>query len=162
MNSADTQKSSYTIGLISDTHGQLRPEVHEAFHDVERIIHAGDIGSENILQELETIAPVIAVRGNMDRDDMASKLKRTEIVELQDMQLYVIHDIDRLDIDPKVSGVKAVVFGHSHKPTVQKHDGILYINPGSAGPRRFSLPVSVGLLHINSKGIKAELVKLKG
>ena len=161
MNNKEKQKSTYTIGLISDTHDLLRPEVFEAFHDVERIIHAGDIGSENILQGLETIAPVIAVRGNMDRDEMASKLHRTEIVELQDMLLYVIHDIDRLDIDPNVSGVKAVIFGHSHKPTVQKHDGVLYMNPGSAGPRRFKLPVSVGLLHINSKGVKAELINLK-
>jgi predicted phosphodiesterase len=97
----------------------------------------------------------------MDRDEMALKLHRTETVELKNMLLYVIHDIGRLDIDPKVSGVKAVIFGHSHKPTVQKHNGVLYMNPGSAGPRRLKLPVSVGLLHINSKGIKAELVKLK-
>ena len=154
------KESSCTIGVISDTHGLLRPEVYEAFHNVERIIHAGDIGSENIIHELENIAPVTAVRGNMDRDEMALKLHRTETVELKNMLLYVIHDISRLDIDPKVSGVKAVIFGHSHKPTVQKHDGVLYMNPGSAGPRRFSLPVSVGLLHINSKGIRAEVVKL--
>jgi putative phosphoesterase len=161
MQNKDKQNSSHTIGVISDTHGLLRPEVYDAFHNVERIIHAGDIGSEKILQELENIAPVTAVRGNMDRDEMALKLHRTETVELKNMLLYVIHDIGRLDIDPKVSGVKAVIFGHSHKPTVHKHDGVLYINPGSAGARRFSLPVSVGLIHINSKGIRAEVVKLK-
>jgi len=160
MNNTEKRKSSCTIGVISDTHGLLRPEVHEAFHDVDRIIHAGDIGNENILRDLGKIAPVTAVRGNMDRDEMAFKLHLTETVELNDMLLYVIHDIDRLDIDPKVSRVKVVIFGHSHKPTVHKHNGVLYINPGSAGPRRFSLPISVGLLHINDKGIKAELIKL--
>jgi len=160
MNKTEKEKSSCTIGVISDTHGLLRPEVHEAFNSVERIIHAGDIGNENILQELENIAPVTAVRGNMD-GDWAFKLRRTEALEVRGNLIYVIHDIARLDLDPDSSGTNVVISGHSHRPSAGKHNGILYLNPGSAGPRRPSLPVSVGLLHINSKGIKAELIKLK-
>ncbi len=161
MKNTDKQKSSFTIGVISDTHGLLRPEVFEALHHVERIIHAGDIGNENILKELETIAPVTAVRGNMD-GDWAFKLKRTEALEISGNLIYVIHDLARLDLDPESSGADVVISGHSHRPSASKHNGVLYMNPGSAGPKRFSLPISVGLLHIHSKGIKPELIKLKG
>jgi len=160
MKNTDKQQSSCTIGVISDTHGLLRPEVFKAFHHVERIIHAGDIGNEKILQELENIAPVTAVRGNMD-GEWAFNLKRTEAVEISGNLIYVIHDIARLDLDPESSGTSVVISGHSHRPSANKHKGVLYMNPGSAGPRRFKLPVSAGLLHINSKGIKAELIKLK-
>jgi len=160
MKNTEKQKSTYTIGVISDTHGLLRPEVYEAFHSVERIIHAGDIGSESILKELEHIAPVTAVRGNMD-GEWAYKLKRTEALEINGNLIYIIHDIAGLDLDPEASGTSVIISGHSHKPSAGKHEGVLYINPGSAGPRRFTLPVSVGLLHINSKGIRAELIKLK-
>jgi hypothetical protein len=160
MKNTDKQKSSCTIGVISDTHGLLRPEVNEVFQHVERIIHAGDIGNDKILQDLGIIAPVTAVRGNMD-GNWAFKLKRTEALEISGNLIYVIHDIARLDLDPESSGTSVVISGHSHRPSASKHNGVLYMNPGSAGPRRFSLPVSVGLLHINSKGIKAELIKLK-
>ena len=160
MGSTDKQKSSCTLGVISDTHGLLRPEVYDAFHNVERIIHAGDIGNEKILQDLENIAPVTAVRGNMD-GDWAFKLHKTEAIEVRGNLIYVIHDIARLDLDPESSGTGVVISGHSHSPSVNRHNGILYMNPGSAGPRRFKLPISVGLLHVNSKGIKAELIKLK-
>ena len=160
MNDTDTHKLSCTIGVISDTHGLLRPEVYEAFHNVDRIIHAGDIGNENILQELENIAPVTAVRGNMD-GDWAFKLRRTEALEISGNLIYVIHDIDRLDLDPDSSGTSVVISGHTHKPSASRHNGVVYMNPGSAGPERSTLPVSVGLLHINSKGIRAEMIKLK-
>lgn len=160
MNETDTQKSSSIIGVISDTHGLLRPEVYEVFHHVDRIIHAGDIGNENLLQELENIAPVTAVRGNMD-GDWAFKLRRTEALEISGNLIYVIHDIDRLDLDPDSSGTSVVISGHTHKPSASRHNGVVYMNPGSAGPERSTLPVSVGLLHINSKGIRAEMIKLK-
>ncbi len=160
MKKPDKQKSSHTIGVISDTHGLLRPEVYEAFQHVESIIHAGDIGSEKILEELETIAPVTAVRGNMD-GDWAFKLRRTEALEVSGNLIYVIHDIARLDLDPESTGARVVISGHSHRPSTSKHKGVLYMNPGSAGSRRFTLPISVGLLHINSKGLKAELKTLK-
>ena len=159
MKTADKKKSSCTIGVISDTHGLLRPEVVQAFHHVERIIHAGDIGNEKILQELKNIAPVTAVRGNMD-GDWAFNLKRTEALDISGNLIYVIHDIDRLDLDPDSSGVSVVISGHSHKPSVCRRNGVLYMNPGSAGPRRFTLPISAGLLHINIKGIKAELIRM--
>ncbi len=155
----DKQKSSCTLGIISDTHGLLRPEVYDAFHNVERIIHAGDIGNEKILQDLENIAPVTAVRGNMD-GDWAFKLNKTEAIEVRGNLIYLIHDIARLDLDPDASGTSVVISGHSHRPSANKHKGVLYMNPGSAGPRRFKLPVSVGLLHINEKSIKPEIIRL--
>jgi putative phosphoesterase len=161
MKNSAGSKTSFKIGVISDTHGLLRPEVVEAFKDVGRIIHAGDIGHEFVLEELRTIAPVTAVRGNMDGEDWAFKLQRTEAIEIDDRLIYVIHDIAKLDIDPDSSDTGVIISGHSHRPSVEKHNGVLYMNPGSAGPRRFKLSVTVGLLHVNSKGIKAEIIDLK-
>jgi putative phosphoesterase len=161
MKNSAGSRPSFKIGVISDTHGLLRPEVVEVFKDVGRIIHAGDIGREFVLQELRAIAPVTAVRGNMDGEDWAFKLQRTEAIEIHDHLIYVIHDIAKLDIEPDSSGTGVIISGHSHRPSVSKHKGVLYLNPGSAGPKRFKLPISVGLLHVNSKGIRAEIIDLK-
>ncbi|UCH46137.1 MAG: metallophosphoesterase family protein [Nitrospiraceae bacterium] len=149
-----------TLGLISDTHGLLRDEAVEALQDSDLIIHAGDIGALSVIDQLGAIADVVAVRGNMDRDEVAGKFPLTETVQVNEVLLYAIHDLGRLDLDPGVSGIDVVIFGHSHEPFIQKQDGILYVNPGSAGPRRFKLPVSLGKLHISGKTLNAELITL--
>ena len=154
-------KNSYTVGIISDTHGLLRPEAVDALQGTDFIIHAGDIGKAAIIDELSTIAPIVAVRGNMDNEDWAYKLKRSEIVEKNNILLYVIHDIGRMDLDPAVSDIRVLISGHSHRPSTGSHKGVLYINPGSAGPRRSKLPVSLALLHINGKSLDAQIIKLK-
>lgn len=160
MTNFSCKKNTVTIGVISDTHGLLRPAVLDVFENVDRIIHAGDIGRESVLHELDHIAPVVAVRGNMDGDSWAFALKRTEAVEIKRSLIYVIHDLGRLDIDPEVSGCSVVISGHSHRPAVKKHNGVLYLNPGSAGPRRFKLPASVALLSLADERIEAEIVRL--
>jgi hypothetical protein len=147
------------IGLVSDTHGLTRPELADLFDGCDMIIHAGDIGSREVLDELHLIAPVHAVRGNTD-GAWAQDLPLTEMIEAGDKYIYVIHDISMLDIDPRAADVSAVIFGHSHMPSVSKHHGILYVNPGSAGPRRSGHPVSAGLMHINNSRIEAKTVKL--
>lgn len=155
------KKDRVRIGVISDTHGLLRSEAFDAMKGVDLIIHAGDIGKEEILGELASHAPLVAVRGNMDGGGWAFRLPRNKTVVLKHTLIHVIHDIDRIDLDPAASGISAVISGHSHKPSVKKRGGVLYLNPGSAGPRRFSLPVSVALLHINGQSVKAEIVQLK-
>jgi uncharacterized protein len=137
-------------GLISDTHGLLRAEAKRALAGVDLIIHAGDIGTSAVLEELRGIAPVHAVRGNNDRGDWARKVPSVEVLELAGASIYVLHDVNELDLDPAAAGFAAVVTGHSHRPAMKTHDGVLYINPGSAGPRRFSLPVAVGFLEVVS------------
>jgi uncharacterized protein len=136
------------VGLISDTHGLLRPEAKRALAGVDLIIHAGDIGAPEVLEELRAVAPLHAVRGNNDRGAWARAIPPTESLELEGASIYVLHDLNELDLDPAAAGFAAVVAGHSHRPAVKTHDGVLYINPGSAGPRRFSLPVAVGFLEI--------------
>ncbi|HET9840027.1 MAG TPA: metallophosphoesterase family protein [Candidatus Angelobacter sp.] len=145
------------IGIISDTHGLLRPEAVEFLRGSEHIIHAGDIGSPEIVPALEKIAPVTAIRGNVDVQPWARRFAETEVVELGGSQIYVIHDGNALDLNPKVAGFAAVISGHSHKPAQSTRDGVLYFNPGSAGPRRFSLPVSIGRLEIGAGGIQGRL-----
>ena len=145
------------IGLISDTHGLLRPEALEALRGCAHIVHAGDIGDAAILGALRVIAPVTAVRGNNDRAAWAADIAETERVEMGGAWIYVIHDIAGLDIDPAAAGVRAVVAGHSHQPASSVRDGVLYVNPGSAGPRRFSLPVSLGILRIEGAQLEVEL-----
>jgi len=140
------------IGLISDTHGLLRPEALAFLRGADRIVHGGDIGSAGILEALGAIAPVVAVRGNNDFGAWAGRVPETELVELAGVHLYVIHDLGQLDIDPAAAGVRVVVSGHSHRPAVEERDGVVYANPGSAGPRRFSLPVSAGELLIGDDG----------
>ena len=149
------------VGLISDTHGLLRPEALAALAGSDHIIHAGDIGDPAVLQSLRAIAPVTAVRGNNDRAAWASGIAETETLRLGEAVVYVIHDVAQLDIDPRAAGVQAVVAGHSHKPSARIEDEVLYVNPGSAGPRRFTLPISVGHLHVQGARVRAEIVTLE-
>jgi uncharacterized protein len=148
------------IGVISDTHGLLRPQAVAALRGCPVIIHAGDVGRPEILDELRRIAPVSAVRGNVDTDPWAKQLPETEIVRVEDCLLYVLHDENALDLDPQTAGFHAVIAGHSHRPKIETKDGVLYFNPGSAGPRRFSLPVSVGRLTLSGGQLQAEIVNL--
>ena len=149
------------IGVISDTHGLLRPEVAPALAGVERILHLGDVGKISILGELEKIAPVTAVRGNVDREGRCGELPETDVVLIADRYVYMLHDLETLHLDPAAGKFAAVLFGHSHIPNFYRRKGVLYFNPGSCGPRRFDLPVSVGLLTVSDDGeFEAEIVKL--
>jgi uncharacterized protein len=151
---------SARIGVISDTHGLLRPEVRAALRGSELIIHAGDVGKPEVLAGLREIAPVVAVRGNNDRGNWARALPENEVVGVAGVQLYVLHDLAELDLNPVATGFAAVIAGHSHRPKVEDRAGVLYLNPGSAGPRRFKLPVSVACLRIGTGKLEAELVEL--
>ena len=149
------------IGLISDTHGLLRPEAIEFLQGCAHIIHAGDIDKAEVLRELTNIAPVTAVRGNNDKGTWAKVLPETQLLEFESKLIYVIHDIASIDLDPVAASIDVVVYGHSHKPHQEERGGVLYINPGSAGPRRFKLPISVGELVINKRGIRPRIVNLE-
>ena len=149
------------VGVISDTHGLLRPEALVALAEAEHILHAGDVGNIEILDELKKIAPVTAIRGNVDVYGECAKLPATEMVELAGRFFYMLHSVHDLDIDPKAAGVDVVVSGHSHKPLVEHKKGVMYLNPGSAGPRRFSLPVSVALVAVGETGVEARVVGLQ-
>ena len=151
----------HTLGVISDTHGLVRPEALNALAGVERIVHAGDIGSSAVLAALERVAPVTAVRGNNDREAWAKKIPETEVVEVGGVSLYLLHDLHELDLEPRAAGFAAVISGHSHQPKLEERDGVLYLNPGSAGPRRFKLPISLAKLTIDKKRVRAELVTLQ-
>jgi len=151
-----------TIGVISDTHGLIRPEVKDLFKDVDLIVHAGDIGSLEVLEELKRISPVVAVRGNCDRGSWAYDIPMSDMVEAGKYSLYVLHDIGQLDIEPKAAGVDIVIYGHSHRPEAFRKDGVLYLNPGSAGPKRFALPVGLAKLYLDEKTIDYELIKMLG
>jgi len=148
------------VGLISDTHGLLRPEALAFLQGSDRIVHGGDICDPATLEQLAAIAPVTAVRGNNDRGDWAQQLRETEFLQLGELRLYAIHDLAQIDIDPHAAGVRVVVSGHSHKPRVDERDGVLYVNPGSAGPRRFKLPVSVGELIVDGGSVSARTVEI--
>jgi uncharacterized protein len=148
------------VGLISDTHGLLRPEALAALEGVTRIVHAGDIGTAEILTQLGAIAPVTAVRGNNDKGPWAQGIAEREVLEIGGKSIYVLHDLKELDLDPAASGFAAVVTGHSHKPLIATKADVLYVNPGSAGPRRFKLPISVALLEIAGDTIRAEIREL--
>ena len=148
------------IGVISDTHGLLRPEAIEALRGSEHIIHAGDIGSPEIIPALEKIAPVSAIRGNVDRQPWTKKFPETEVVELAGVHIYLIHDLKALDLNPRAAEFAAVISGHSHQPKQEIKDGVLYFNPGSAGPRRFGLPVTVGRLEIVAGKIIGRIIDL--
>jgi hypothetical protein len=151
---------SILIGVISDTHGLLRPEGIEALRGSEHIIHAGDVGSPEILEKLSRIAPVIAVRGNIDKAAWSRRLPETQVLESGGVSIYVLHDLAQLDLKPKAAGFSVVVSGHSHVPKQETRDGVLYFNPGSAGPRRFKLPVSLGRLVVEAGSTRGELVQL--
>jgi putative phosphoesterase len=148
------------IGVISDTHGLLRPEAVAAVADSDLIIHAGDVGDPAILDRLNAIAPVTAVRGNVDTGTWARKLPQTNVLEVEGCTIYVLHILDQLDLKPEAAGFSAVIYGHSHKPHQETKNGVLYFNPGSAGPRRFNLPISVGRLSLQSGRILAKLIEL--
>ncbi|MBN1509136.1 MAG: metallophosphoesterase family protein [Sedimentisphaerales bacterium] len=148
------------IGVLSDTHGLLREPVKDRLRGCERIIHAGDVDDPGVLANLREIAPVVAVRGNMDRASWAQKLDEVEYLDVDGRGIYVIHDRSRLNAHALPVGTNVVVCGHSHRPHVEYVDGVLYLNPGSAGPRRFSLPVSMALLHIRPDGIRPELIEI--
>ncbi len=145
------------IGVISDTHGLMRPEALRALAGSHLIIHAGDVGDVKILDALRTIAPVVAVRGNVDT---ASTLPEFERIEERGVSIYVLHDVNQLDFDPAAAGIQAVISGHSHKPSIRTDGGVLYLNPGSAGPRRFKLPITVARLHVSGKRLEAQRIDL--
>ncbi|PYU66733.1 MAG: YfcE family phosphodiesterase [Acidobacteria bacterium] len=149
------------IGLISDTHGLLRKQAAEALRGSELIIHAGDVGKPEILEELRKIAPVVVVRGNVDTEPWAKVLPETAVAEAGTVMIYILHDVNALDLDPAASGFHIVVSGHSHKPGRADHNGVLYVNPGSAGPRRFQLPVTLARLNVETTPYKVEFVELE-
>jgi uncharacterized protein len=149
------------IGLISDTHNLLRTEARLALKGVDHIIHAGDICDGQVLKELEAIAPVTAVRGNNDRGKWAEGLRERERVEFGGVVIYIVHDLQDLDVAPETAGIKVVVSGHSHQPLMKMENGVLYVNPGSAGPRRFKLPISIGFLEIADGRAKGRLQTLE-
>ena len=153
-------RSQWTIGVISDTHGLLRPEAVSALQGSDYILHAGDIGDPAILTKLAAIAPVTAVRGNVDREEWARELPETNVLEVGSIAIYVLHDMGRLDLDPRSASFAAVIFGHSHRPSQETRHGVLFFNPGAAGPRRFTLPVTVGRLRIADSKVTAEIIPL--
>jgi putative phosphoesterase len=156
----EARGDAHVLGVISDTHGLLRPEAVKALEGVQMIIHAGDVGTPEVLGALQVIAPVVAVRGNNDKGAWAHALPETEVVEVGDVAFYVLHDVKTLDLDPVAAGFQAVISGHSHRPAMAKRQGVLYLNPGSAGPRRFKLPVSVARLIIRGSSFDAQLIEL--
>jgi putative phosphoesterase len=148
------------VGVISDTHGLLRPEAREALRGVDHIIHAGDIGSPAVLEELKQIAPLTVIRGNNDQEAWAHDIPETTTVKLADHRIYVLHSIADLDLDPEAHQIDVVISGHSHKPLIRESQGVLYLNPGSAGPRRFSLPITVAKLFLSVDTVRAEIITL--
>lgn len=150
----------YVVGVISDTHGLIRPEALEVLRESDVIVHCGDVGAATVLDTLRAIAPVYAVRGNNDKGSWASELPTEDMVEVGDHALYVIHDLGELSLEPATAGIAAVLSGHSHRPLVEHRQGILFFNPGSAGPRRFSLPVAVGLLVVTPESCNAKIIEL--
>ena len=148
------------IGIISDTHGVVRPQALEALTGVDMILHAGDIGSQDVLDTLNELAPVVAVRGNNDKDEWARSLPDWEVVEVGDISIYMLHDVKEIDISP-AGGFQVVVSGQSHKPAVEEKRGVLDINPGSAGPRRFTLPVSLAHLRVHGENVQANIIELE-
>ena len=149
------------VGVISDTHGLLRPEALRALQGAEHILHAGDVGDPAILDALRAIAPVTAIRGNIDEGGPCGHLPPTELIDLNGRSIYMLHDVKKLDLNPEATGISAVIFGHSHKPLVEQRRGVLFLNPGSAGPRRFELPVTIAWLRIDAKGVSAEIIPLE-
>ncbi|MBA2491412.1 MAG: metallophosphoesterase family protein [Gammaproteobacteria bacterium] len=148
------------ISVVSDTHGLMRPEAIAALRETNLIIHAGDIGSPDVLERLRELAPVVAIRGNIDRALWAMDLAETEVVQVNDALVYVLHDVQELDLDPEAAGFCAVISGHTHNASIKYRGDILYLNPGSIGPRRFSLPITFARLHVEGHTCSAEIVEL--
>jgi putative phosphoesterase len=149
-----------TVGLISDTHGLLRPQAIAALRGSDFIVHAGDVGDPSVLAGLSRLAPVTAVRGNVDKGSWASSLRETAVLEVGRVLIFVLHNLDDLDLDPAAAEFRVVVSGHSHQPGSHEKDGVLFVNPGSVGPRRFRLPIVLGRLHIAGTGVTDELIEL--
>jgi len=150
----------HVLGVISDTHGIIRPEALVALAGVERILHAGDVGGPEVLAALAKVAPVVAVRGNNDAGPWARRLQQTETFTIVGVRILMLHDVKELAVDPAAAGVAAVVAGHSHRPAVEERGDVLFFNPGSAGPRRFKLPVAVGRLYVSAGAVRGEVVQL--
>lgn len=155
-----TATNDLRVGLISDTHGMLRPDARAFLMGCDYIVHGGDVGGADILDDLAAIAPLTAVRGNNDTAPWAARLPVTELIRVGNVFIYVIHNLAELDIDPGAAGVRVVVSGHSHQPRVEEREGVLYVNPGSSGPRRFKLPISVGEIIVSGSTVKARIVDL--
>ena len=151
---------SFSLGVISDTHGLLRPEAVQVIESCDAIIHAGDVGSKEVLSSLEAMTPVHAVRGNVDWEPWTLKMPVNDVVEIAGRFFYVIHILDNIDIDPAAAGIDAVIYGHSHQPDLFEKNGVIYMNPGSAGPRRFTKPVSMGKIKIDENGFYPEIINL--
>ena len=147
------------IGVISDTHGLVRPEAKEVLKECDAIVHAGDIGKPEVLDELRLIAPLTAIRGNID--EWAHDMPDVEVLETEGRFLYILHDVKELDLDPRAAGFDVVISGHSHRPDITEDGGVLYVNPGSAGPRRFTLPITLAVLTMSTERIEARIVKLE-
>lgn len=154
------QSGELVIGVISDTHGLLRPQAVAALAEVDHILHAGDVGDAAILERLRSLAPLTAIRGNVDTTGLCAALPATEMVELGGHLFYLVHAIEDLDIEPRAAGVAAVVYGHSHQPAIQERNGVLYLNPGSAGPRRFNLPMTLAKVRVSRGKLNAEIVPI--
>lgn len=154
-------QGAITVGVISDTHGLLRPEATDALKGSDLIVHAGDVGGTDILEQLRTIAPTFAVRGNVDTGAWAKALPITEVVDAGQLRLYVLHDLATLDLDPRAAGFAAVISGHSHRPSAGVRHGVLYLNPGSVGPRRFTLPIAMARLRVTGDRLSHEMIALK-
>jgi putative phosphoesterase len=148
------------VGVISDTHGLLRPEAVEVLRGADRIIHAGDVGGPEVLAALEALAPLTAVKGNNDPEPWARDLPTTAVLDAEGVLIYVLHDVAELDLEPAASGFRVVVAGHSHRPVNEERDGVLWFNPGSAGPRRFKLPIALGRLVVDAGGVRGEIVTI--
>jgi uncharacterized protein len=162
MPAAETMPRRATkVGIISDTHGLLRPQAVAVLQGSDMIIHAGDVGNPDIIKELADIAPIHAVRGNIDTAPWAARLPMTERVEAGGRRFYVLHEISQLDLDPVEAGIAAVVYGHSHQPLIATRQGVLFLNPGSAGPRRFKLPITVARVTVSGDGMRPEIVELQ-
>ena len=155
-----SRRNETLVGVISDTHGLLRAEAIAALRGSQLIVHAGDIGKQEVLDQLRALAPTSAVRGNVDTQGWAARLPTTEAVEVGELRLWLLHDISELDLDPVAAGFAAVIFGHSHQPLIEMRDGVLFLNPGSAGPRRFRLPVTVARLVVAGRTIRPQIVEL--
>jgi len=153
-------EQSVIVGVISDTHGLLRPEALEALHGSRHIIHAGDVGAPELLEKLASIAPLTAIRGNVDKGAWARKLPETEVVEIAGLSICVLHDLAKLDLKPEAAGFAVVISGHSHVPKQETRHGVLYFNPGSAGPRRFKLPVTIGKLTIREEDVRGKIIPI--
>ena len=151
----------HKIGIISDTHGLIRQSVVESFNDVDLIVHAGDVGKPEVLETLQDIARVYPVRGNVDGGKWTDNLPFTEVVKVGQVFLYVLHDVNALDLDPVAAGFNAVISGHSHIPKIEEQNGVLFLNPGSAGPKRVRYPVSIAFLYVNGASIDTEIVELE-